>query len=144
MHLSLFIYISISLKLILTDFYSDIESECASVLADFDYLVDFLYNERCKAFQLDKSIFEPLRYWENGCIPLLLVQKQLNNNYTFPFRSVISGFGRCELVNGWILISHLRWKPQASWMSQIFPPIEPVPLEILRNDHDLLLQYIFK
>lgn len=101
------------------DYYSEIDAECATVLIDFDYLMEFVFQVRCGRVKLDKSICDPL--W-----------------------NVISGLGRCELINGWILISHLRWKPQASWKSQIFPPIEPIPLEILRSDHDLLLQYIFK
>ncbi|ODN00588.1 Huntingtin, partial [Orchesella cincta] len=102
-----------------SDYYSEIDPDCSKVLIDFDYLMNFVHQVRCGRIKIDNSIFAPLR-------------------------NVISGLGRCELINGWILISHLRWKPQASWRSQIFPPIEPIPLEILRSDHDLLLQYIFK
>ncbi|XP_035714304.1 huntingtin isoform X3 [Folsomia candida] len=102
-----------------TDAYSGMNDECVVVLNEFHYLMEFVQSVDEGKIYLEPEIFDGLR-------------------------NVVSGLGRCELVNGWILVSHLGWRPQALSKTNIFPPIQQIPLEILRNEADMLLKYISK
>lgn len=44
------------------EYFSEIDEECATVLIDFEYLMDFVFQVRCGRIQLDPNISKPLWY----------------------------------------------------------------------------------
>ncbi|CAG7730919.1 unnamed protein product [Allacma fusca] len=99
--------------------WSEMNPNCVQILTEFDRMTNFIQQVENGKLHLDWALFLSLK-------------------------NLVAGLGSCDLVNVWNLISHLGWKPPTVIANQIFPPVPHVPIDILQNEKDLLLQYIRK